>query len=86
MGVLGGYIAYLEKIDRGEITVRVEQDKAKGLIWHVTHGMTALRLHEELGMVEPLVTAKWAGFPEVMYTEGVKPRLTEAGRKLIISG
>jgi len=78
-------IDYLRKVESGAIVVRAEHDPAKGHIWHVTDGMALLRLHEEMGLVMPIYTAKWAGFPEKMQTSGVPAALTDKGRELLRS-
>ncbi len=77
---------YLRRVGDGEIVVRVERRPGKGDAWRAPQGLAKLRLHEEAGLVEPMITARWAGIPERMRNEGVAARLTEAGRHLLQAG
>ncbi len=71
-------VEFLRSVASGGIKVRIEHDATKGYVWHCDGGLLNLRLHEEAGFIEPMLTAMWAGYPTALYA-GVSPKLTDKG-------
>lgn len=69
---------FLTAVERGEIIVSIISQPH----WSATAGLFKLRLHEEAGLIEPMLTAKWAGYPQALY-KGLPAKLTKEGRRVL---
>lgn len=75
-------LEFLKTVERGDIIVKISQTPGKGVSWSATGGLFILRRHEEAGFIEPILTAKWAGYPRSLY-DGIPARLTEKAKHLL---